>query len=312
MNLKLALVVIGIAALGACSRGGETREGATKTATQVVAKVNGQELTFRQLESVLRQQNIASNQDLDQAKRVALDALVDQQVVVQQAIKDKIDRDPEVLSAIEAARSKILGQAYVARVAALVAKPSEAEQKAFFEKHPELFSQRRIYQVDELAIPVTVGADAVRAQIAKGAQIPELAAWLTKSGIKFGQNRGAQAAEGLPMAVAKVLGELKEGDITVLELPGGIQAVKILKVRNEPVAFPTAQAAVERYLMNERQRAAMTEKLKSLRADARVEWVGEFAAAKPDSRPAPATGVARGDPPAAKSNDLERGLTQIR
>jgi hypothetical protein len=64
--------------------------------------------------------------------------------------------------------------------------------------------------------------------------------------------------------------------------------------------------------MNERQRAAMTEKLKSLRADARVEWVGEFAAARPDSRPAPATGVARSDPPAAKSNDLERGLTQIR
>src|SRR3974390_2470128 len=94
--------------------------------SQVAVKVNKDEITVLQLNQQLQRLPAGVPQDQrDEATRRVIVALIDQQLMAQQAIEHKLDREPDVLSALESARQQLLAQAYVQRVLAAQAKPSD-------------------------------------------------------------------------------------------------------------------------------------------------------------------------------------------
>src|SRR5512139_2313009 len=90
---------------------GDKKEGAAteKVApSQVAAKVNGTELTVHQVNFAL--QNIP-NLDNEQSKATSLQVvsrLLNKEVLMQKAVADKLNRDPMVVQALDAARRQIL------------------------------------------------------------------------------------------------------------------------------------------------------------------------------------------------------------
>src|SRR6185503_11244560 len=147
-------------------------------ATQVAAKVNGDEITVHQVNDVLGRQNVRPEQ-AESAKRQILERLIDQQLARQQALEKKLDRTPRTVQAIEAARSEILARSYIEQIASAQAKPTPEEIKKYYAEHPELFSQRRLFNVEELVIankePVAAG---IKQRAAKAKDLTEIAAWL--------------------------------------------------------------------------------------------------------------------------------------
>ena len=108
---------------------GDKKDGAAtgeKAATQVVARVNGTELTTHQVNYALQR---VPNLDKDQTKAASLQVvrnLVNQEVIAQKALSDKLDRDPAVVQALDAARRQILAEAYMSRKLGEPAVPSDA------------------------------------------------------------------------------------------------------------------------------------------------------------------------------------------
>src|SRR6185369_12405847 len=96
-----------VAAVSACSggRGGDK--------SQVVATVNGAEITVSQLRTALLAKGEA--QPTAQTTQQALDGLVNEQLLVDAALANKLDRDPTVVQALEAARRQFLARAYMER-----------------------------------------------------------------------------------------------------------------------------------------------------------------------------------------------------
>ena len=203
--LTLSVIVSAIA-LAACG-------GHKDKATQVAAKVNKEEISVHQINFVLSQAQGIKPEQRDAASKVVLERLIDQELAYQKAQEQKLDRDPNVLQAIEAAKRQIVVQNYMAKVASAAKQPSDVEIKQYYDSKPALFSQRKVYALQEFT--VAAPRDASKALIEKldAAPSPQAFVELIKnSGFKVGANQVTQAAEGLPgagvfLGVAQVGGQ---------------------------------------------------------------------------------------------------------
>ena len=126
MNLRLLVIasasVLAVTALG-CSKKDDQ-----KPATQVAARVNGDEITVHQINNVLARTPNIPPEAVPQVKREILNRLVDQQIARQQA-GEKLDRTPNIVQAIEAMKTDILARAYLEQVAAAQAQVTPEEIK---------------------------------------------------------------------------------------------------------------------------------------------------------------------------------------
>ena len=146
---RIGAVVASITCCIALSACGDKK---VKPASQVAAKVNGDEITVHQINFVLQQQRGLKPEQVDEASRTVLERLIDQEIAVQMAVKAKLDRDPRVVQAIEAGRRDALARAYIESQAEGTAKPSAEEINKYYGDKPALFKNRRVYTFQEFVI----------------------------------------------------------------------------------------------------------------------------------------------------------------
>ncbi|MDO9450746.1 MAG: EpsD family peptidyl-prolyl cis-trans isomerase [Rugosibacter sp.] len=289
-NLILLLLV---AALAGCGSDDEK-----KPATQVAAKVNKEEISVHQINNVLARTGNISPEQAKAASKQILEKLVDQELLVQQAMESKLDRDPKTMQAIEAARREILSRAYLDKVASSLVKPTPDEVRDFYTKHPELFSERRIYQFQQLAIQTTASdfLPRLQQQMSNVKSLAEVAAWLNTEKIPFAANSGTKAAEELPMELLPKFHQMKDGQIGVIPGRDGVMVVQLTASRSMSMDEKAATPFIEQFLNNQRRMEAAEKEMKQLREKAKIEYMGEFATAKADDekikaadpKPAPA------------------------
>ena len=192
-RLVLVPTVLACAALLAACGGGD---GDKKPATQVAAKVNSGEISVHQVNQVLQRQPGLKPEQVQAVSRRVLDGLVDQELAIQQATEQKLDRDPRVVSAIEAAKRDIIARAYADKIAESVSAPTPEEVKAYYDSKPELFSKRRIYALQEFNIEANAEQKAaLQSKIPGLRNGEELASALKNAGIRFGARAVTQAVQ---------------------------------------------------------------------------------------------------------------------
>lgn len=272
--LAVGMVVL---ALGACGD-----KAGKKAATQVAAKVGSEEISVHQINFVLSRSNTANAtpESAERLRHEVLEKLIDQQLAVDQAVEKKLDRSPEVVSQLEAARREVLARAYVQQLAAALPKPTAEETKKYYQDNPALFSERRIYNLQEIVVPAAGGNDAlepIKAQIAAGKSMEELAAWLKGRNVRFGGNSATRAAEQIPLELLKTVAALKDGQTTVIANPQGFTILRIASSQSAPVAEATALPRIEQFLTNQRGAEAVTKAIKDLRSKTTVTYMGDFA-----------------------------------
>jgi len=256
----------------------------TVAATQVAAKVNETEITVSQVNTVLSRTPDVTPTSEPRIKREILDTLIDQQLARQQALDAKLDRTPNVLQTLEAAKTEILARAYVERIAAAQPRPTPEEVKKYYDEHPALFSQRRVFNIEELTTPAKEGiAERIRAQAAKTSRLQDVAAMLKADDIKFTANNALRSAEQLPLDVLDRLQSMKDGEIAVFEARGGVQAIRVAASKSAPVSEAVAAPKINQYLFNQRLNAALLSEMKQVKDNAKIEYVGEFAVAVADA-----------------------------
>lgn len=308
----LALIAAA-AALVAC---GEKPDAA---ASQTAAKVNKDEITVHQINHVLQQQRNLRPEQLDAASRQVLERLIDQQLAVQKADEAKLDRDPRVLQQLEAVRREVLARAYLERVGEAAPKPTPEEIKQYFDDKPALFSQRRVYQIQEIGIEVAADqVPVLREKLAAAKNVNEFVEYLRSSGLRFAGNQAVRAAEQLPLNSLDLLSKMQDGQAAIVPTPTGAQVIVLAGSRQQPVTEEQARPAIEQFLLNERRRKLVEDEIKALRSAATLSYVGKFAepaasapaaTAAPAPAVAPAAPAAPGSAPAGlSSTDISKGM----
>lgn len=267
-----ALMAVALVVLTGC---GEKKD---KPASQTAAKVNKEEITVHQINFVLQQQRGLAPEQAASASKVALERLVDQELALQKAQDQKLDRDPRVVQQLEAARREIIARAYAEKIAAGAPKPSAAEIKTYYDAHPALFKERRVYNLQELAIqakPEQVGE--LQAKLAAAKDVPDFINYLKANDFKFAANQAVRAAEQLPLVSLDKFAQMKDGQTIFSRTPTGAQVVILAGARSQPVDEARASPAIEQFLWNERKRKVVEDDIRALRGAAKIEYVGDYA-----------------------------------
>lgn len=250
------------------------------TATQVAAKVGSEEISVHQINQVLSRNNAggASPEEVQTASRDVLEKLIDQQLAVSQAIENKLDRSPETVAALEAAKRDILARAYIQKIAGTVSKPSTDDAKKYFIDHPELFSARRIFNIQEILVATAPGVlDQLRSMASAGKGTDDVAAWLKSKDIKFGGGNATRTAEQIPLELLSKIHALKDGQNLVLDTPQSITFLHLASSQSSPVDQATALPRIEQFLNNQRATEAINADIKRLRSSTAISYMGEFA-----------------------------------
>ncbi len=322
-SMALLPVVVAAALAAGCG----DKSSSEGKATQAAARVDGSEITVHQINQVLERQQGLKPEQAEAASHQVLESLIDQQLAVAKAEEQKLDRDPQVVQMLEATRRSILARTYLEKAAAAGAgTPTTEEIRKYYDEKPALFSQRKVYALQEFTVPATKEQSQALMEQLKATRGPaQFVEVLKASGIKFNANQITQAAEGLPLGIIDPLSKVSDGEALYITGNDGFKALLVVASRSQPVAFEQAKPAIEQYLTAERRRDFAVKEMKALRTAAKVEYLGKFvnkpaAAASGASAvtPEPATPAPSVATPAAPSSSaldaaaLSKGLSGLK
>jgi len=252
--------------LFATALAGCERVSADRADAQLVARVNGIEISARQVRA-------GGASSVAQA----VEKIIDRELLVQKALEAGLERDPLVKDTIDNARRQVLAQAYIEHAAGGAAKPSREEVRAFYNENPALFAERRIYRTRELVVSAPAEMiDVLRAQAARTAELDELATWLKSRNARFSVATETQPAEQLPLAFLPQLARMKSGDIAVFATPLGASVIQLIHAEQAPLGIEQAAALIEQFLAGRRRLEIAQAEVKRLREGARIEYVAQF------------------------------------
>jgi EpsD family peptidyl-prolyl cis-trans isomerase len=250
-----------------------------KTATQTAAKVNKEEITVHQINFLLAQQRGLPPEQAASAGRQALERLIDQELALQKAAEQKVDRDPRVVQQIEAAKRDIVARAYLEKIGEGAPKPTSAEVNAYYEAHPALFKERRIYSFQEVSVEAKPDqVETLKKALSDAKSLAEFVNYLKANNFRYTGNEAVRGAEQLPLASIDQFAKMKDGQAIFNTRPAGVQIVNLAASRSQPLTLVQATPAIEQFLLNERKRKLVADDLSALRGAAKIEYLGDFAA----------------------------------
>ena len=306
-TMALLPVVVAAALVAGCGDKSKSEGG---KATQAAARVDNTEITVHQINQMLERQQGLKPEQAEAAAHQVLESLIDQQLAVAKAEEQKLDRDPQVVQLLEATRRSILARTYLEKTAVAGAgTPTPEEVRKYYAEKPALFSQRKVYALQEFTVPaVGEQAKALMEQLKATRGPAQFVEVLKASGIKFTANQITQPAEGLPLGIIDPLSKVGDGEALFITANDGFKAVLVVASRSQPVGFEQAKPAIEQFLNSERRREFAMKEIKNLRTAAKIEYLGKFA-----NKPAAsvASGVAASSAPVNQASSTSPQSTPV-
>ena len=285
INPNMALAGMLVFLVSACNSKVEQKPG------QALANVNGEEITVMQLNDELSRSNAPATQQ-EAARKQALESLIDRQLLIGEAAKEKVDRDPRVVQAIERARSVILAQAYMQKRLGTPAKPTAAEVEAYYSQNPQFFAQRKHFDMREIILPTREVSDELKAVMDKTRSLDEVAAWLDQHKVKYQKAQLSRSGSELPPELSAKLLALAKGQLFIVREGERSMLVTIADIRSSPVELDAARPQIEQYLVAKKGKEAAEEEVKRLRASAKIAYINQPSPVADAG--APATALERG------------------
>jgi hypothetical protein len=149
---------------------------------------------------------------------------------------------------------------------------------AFYEEHPELFSQRKVYRLQELVIDAKQEQfSQIEADIKGLANINEVANLVRNKKYPFNVNTNVKSAEQLPAKLLKDLYKLKDGDLIILNSGKTLNVVSVVATKDASLKLADAKPVIQQYFNNKNRSELIKTELDTLRKKAEINYLGDFA-----------------------------------
>jgi len=269
---SLAAILAVCMGLSACE------QPATSPQDAVAARIGGDAISEFELGRAVARLGPMNAAESAQARGKVLEALIDQHLVSNAARDAKLDKTPEVALAMQQAQRQVLVEAYMERLFKDLPQPSAGEIQDYYNRHPELFAQRKLYRIQDLELHLAPGRVAeVEAQLKQSRSLSEFTDWLGAQGIAVQSGEAVRPAEKIPAIMLAQLVNMKAGQVVVV--PGGENQVSVLQLlgsQAQPVSLEQARDAIAGLISSGKRKTLLEAEVHKLRASGKVEYAGGF------------------------------------
>jgi peptidyl-prolyl cis-trans isomerase C len=246
------------------------------TATQqdagVLATVDGQTLTTADLGNSVDPLEAPAN--TPPPTRTLVDSLIDEHLMAQQAESEGLDRDPAVTQALHNARRHVLAEAFAARLGHPRSPPTAAAIEDYYHRNPALFSERRLYSLAVFTVDRNRLDDDLLATIGHTTSVSALSQLLRQHAIRFDLQHLERSAEELPVSQLPQYSAASAGDVLIdTDTNGSTRLIQIASIELRPSSLESARPAIQRYLAQRDQAAAVDAYLARARSQARITYL---------------------------------------
>lgn len=277
ITLALASLVLGVTSASAT----ESKK-VSSGKTQVVAKLDGREITISDLRSEMLRLGLTPNSP--DAERVALENIVNRRLLASAARKANFHRQPEALRRMAAAEEQALADLYAA-TASQPPEPTRAEIEDYILANPTLFSERRLYTFSVLTLPTDAFDQKKLTPVFDNSKdFSALVEILTKSNVTFAETPLRQLSSAFPEPIRKQLAQYGPRDNIVIKGDLETQIFKIVDVTNAFVPSADAPALARQLLLQQSSRDRTERLLASLKKEASVSYYRASAAPAPHEK----------------------------
>ena len=212
---------------------------------QVVAIVNGDEISQAELNAELQGVQIPDSADRDKLRRQVLQRLVDRKLIVQKAREQGLDKTPEYVAQQRRLEENLLVSMLGQKIAATVPLPDDRDITQYIADNPTQFGGRERLLLDQIQFQAP--KDVKQLLTLKDAHsLDDIAAGIQKLGLSFSRGKGVIDTGRLDPKLVGVINKLPPGEPFVLPSNGQYVASVIVGRDATPTPTPVSrQAAAE-------------------------------------------------------------------
>ncbi|MEB0010046.1 EpsD family peptidyl-prolyl cis-trans isomerase [Glaciimonas sp. Gout2] len=277
-----------------------------KAPGQSLARVNGQDITVLQLNDELQR---TGDQQKFTNKQI-LDGLIDRQLLVKAAQDDKLDRDPLIMQAIERSKVQILAQAYLQKKIINISKPSTSDIDNFYQKNPDLFLQRKQFELKELVVDTRNLSPELVAVMNSAKSLDEVATWLDGKKIEFLPTHVTRTSVDLSPDILKAMKTMSKGQLFTIKEGPRTLLIAMQDMKEASINAQAASPQIERFLIIQKNKEAEATEVARLHTTAKIEYLNdglvnkEAAASDPVAKPV--------EDKTEAANHIDRGVAGLK
>ena len=268
MRKRIAILLMAFLALllAGCGQGGDNR---------VLAKVNRTEITAADLEKEIDQLPLHSRAALmsGQGQERLLEEMVKRELLVQEAERRKLAMQPEIKARLEESRRGILLNALLTQEILDKVRVTEAEVRAYFDKHREELETSEVH-LKQILLNDPKVAEEIHARLVKKEGFEELARQYSVDKISGprGGDLGFISRGQMPPELERAAFSLKSQEISQpIKTPRGFHILKLVdQKKTVSLNYDEVKDRLQPFAQAEKQRERLESWLQELRSASKV------------------------------------------
>lgn len=251
---------------------------------QVVAVVNGEEITLQELNAEMGGAQAAEGADAQDVRNRALNNIISRRLLSEVAEEEQIASSPEYIIRRRQMEDALLVQMLSQKIARELDEPTAAELEAFIAENPQMFARRTIFALDQIRFQPPTRDDYLE-QLAATQTMADVVAVLNRLGIQFQRGNARVDSASVPTNMFNQIVQVGSSEPFVVPAPGMVTVSHVLASQAAPIAGEQAQTVATNALRQRTVATELEERLEAAKAEAGIDYQPDFGP-PPEASPA--------------------------
>jgi peptidyl-prolyl cis-trans isomerase C len=249
----------------------------SKPTGQVVATVDGDEITTTELNAELATMQIPAGADKKVVQNQALERIIERKLLANAARRDGVDQNPEYIVRRQQLEDALLVQLLAKKVAGGLKAPAAGAVDKYMTDNSNMFAGRTVYTVDQLQFDTPKRQDYVKG-LAAAKTMDEVVKVLDANAIKYQRGNAQLDSAMVPAPMMAQILKVPSGEPFVVPMGPKVAVSVITGSKPAPMTGDTVRPMATNAVRNVELGKALQQRLASEKGQAKIQYQPGFSA----------------------------------